>query len=134
MIYTCTWHNGISCLNSLNNSREIAKFVGWTERPSHHDIKWIFCQKSHLTRGNLMFFYFLKLNIICSMAIRPNESKKMIIILCFLLKKNHFISFYWAKKKFEQNKCCQKNLQNPKMNGKLSISYLFWKPMPLTNS
>ena len=30
MYFTC---NGFSCLDSLNNSREIAIFVGWKERP-----------------------------------------------------------------------------------------------------
>ena len=94
LLLSWTLHTGISCLHSFINSKDIAKFIGWMERPFDPDIKKMFCQKSYLTREKLMFVYFLKLNIISLMDICPYESKKLIIKLCFLLKTRNFISFF----------------------------------------
>ena len=111
--------------NSLNNSRKIAISGGWTERPSHHDIEWIVCQKSHLTGRNLILFYFLKLNMISSMAIYSNESKKSIIILCFLLQKSYFVSFYWCQKKLLNKKNPSKKITKSKIQSKV-VNLIFF--------
>ena len=46
------------------------------ERPSHHVLKYVISQKTHLTGKNLNFFYFLKLNKLSSMAICPKKVRK----------------------------------------------------------
>ena len=101
--------NGISHPNSLNNSVDIAILVCWMERPFHHDIKLIISQKWHLRGKFLIFFYFLKLNIISSMAICPNKSKTNILYYVWYLNKHNFVSFFWAKKKYWTKNICHKN-------------------------
>ena len=78
---------GISRLNSLNNSWDIVISVGWTERPSHHDIKYMNSQKSHLTANFLIFLYLLEINLISPMAKCPNKGKTNILYHVFLSKK-----------------------------------------------
>ena len=90
--------NGISHLNSLKNSRDIAISVGWTERPSHHDIKYMNSQKSHLTGNFLIFLYLLKLNLMSPMAKSPNKGKINILYYVLYCKKGDFLYFFWAKK------------------------------------
>ena len=51
--------NGISHLNSLTNSQDIAISVGWADRPTHHDIKYMNSQKYHWTGNFLIFLYHL---------------------------------------------------------------------------
>ena len=92
--------NGISHLNWLNNSRDIAISVGWTERPSHHDIKYMNSQKSHLTEIFLKFLYLLKLNLMSPMEKCPNKGKINILYYVLYCKKGDFLYFFWAKKKY----------------------------------
>ena len=73
--------NGIGHLNSLNNSWDIAISVCWTRRPSHHDIKYMNSQKSHLTEIFLKFLYLVKLNLIGPMSKCPNKGKTNILYL-----------------------------------------------------
>ena len=81
--------NGISQLSSLNNNRDITISVGWTERPSHHDIKHMNSQKSHLTGNFLIFLCLLKLNLMSPMEKCPNKGK--INILYYVNR--HFFCF-----------------------------------------
>ena len=90
--------NGISHLNSLNDSRDIAISVGWTERPSHHDIKYMNSQKSHHTGNFLIFLYLVKLNLMSPMAKCPNKGKINILYYVLYCKKSDFLYFFLAKK------------------------------------
>ena len=92
--------NGISHLNSLTNSRDIAISVAWTERPSHHDIKYMNSQKSHLNGNFLIFLYLVKLNLMSPMAKCPNKGKINILYYVLYCKKGDFLYFFWAKKKY----------------------------------
>ena len=94
----------------MKNSWDIAIFLCWTERPFHYDIKLIFSQKCHMRRKKLIFFYFVKLNIISSMAIYPDKSKTNILYYVWYLNKHNFVSFFWAKKKYWTKNICHKNL------------------------
>ena len=104
--------NGISQLNSLNNSRDIVISVGWTERPSHHDIKYMNSQKSHLTGNFLIFLYPLKLNLMSPMEKCPNKGKINILYYVLYCKKGDFLYFFWAKKNIEQKNICPKKSRN----------------------
>ena len=86
--------NGIIHLNSLNDSRDIAISVGWTERPSHHDIKYMNSQKSHLTGNFLIFLYLLKLNLMSPMAKCPKKGKTNILYYVLYSKKCYFVGFF----------------------------------------
>ena len=108
--------NGISHPNSLYNSLAIAILVCWTERPFHHDIKLIFSQKCHMRRKKLIFFYFVKLNIISSMAIYPDKSKTNILYYVWYLNKHNFVLFFWAKKNIEQKTFVTKTLESQNMH------------------
>ena len=84
----------ISRLNSLKNSQDIAISVGLTERPSHHDIKYMNSQKSHLTEIFLKFIYLLKLNLIGLMSKCPNKGKTNILYYALYCKKSDFVYFF----------------------------------------
>ena len=90
--------NGISQLSSLNNNRDITISVGWTERPSHHDIKHMNSQKSHLTGNFLIFLCLLKLNLMSPMEKCPNKDKINILFYVLYCKKGDFLYFFLAKK------------------------------------
>ena len=90
--------NGIGHLNSLNNSWDIAISVCWTRRPSHHDIKYMNSQKSHLTEIFLKFLYLVKLNLIGPMSKCPNKGKTNILYYALYCKKNDFVYFFLSKK------------------------------------
>jgi len=96
--------NGISHLNSLKNSRDIAISIGWTERPSHDDIKYMNSQKSHWTEIFLILLYLLKLNLMGALAKFPNKCKTNILYNVLYSKKCYFVYFFWAKKNIEQKK------------------------------
>ena len=104
--------NGISQLSSLNNNRDITISVGWTERPSHHDIKHMNSQKSHLTGNFLIFLCLLKLNLMSPMEKCPNKGKINILYYVLYCKKGDFLYFFWAKKNIEQKNICPKNSRN----------------------
>ena len=84
----------------MNNSWDIAISVGWTERPSHHDIKYMNIKKSHLTRIFLIFLYLLKLNLMSSKEKCSNKVKINILYYVLYCKKGDFLYFFWAKKKY----------------------------------
>ena len=104
--------NGISHLNSLKNSRDIAISIGWTERPSHDDIKYMNSQKSHWTEIFLILLYLLKLNLMGALAKFPNKGKTNILYNVLYSKKYYFVYFFWAKKNIEQKNICPKNSRN----------------------
>ena len=97
---------GISRLNSLNNSRDIVISVGWTDRPSHHDIKYMNSQKSHLTGNFLIFLCLLKLNLMSPMEKCPNKGKINILYYVLYCKKG---DFFWAKKILNKKTFVPKN-------------------------
>ena len=90
--------NGISRLDSLNNSRDIAISIGWMERPFHHDIKYMNSQKSHLTANFLIFLYLLEINLISPMAKCPNKGKTNILYYVLYCKKGDFVYIFLSKK------------------------------------
>ena len=103
--------NGISQLSSLNNNRDITISVGWTERPSHHDIKHMNSQKSHLTGNFLIFLCLLKLNLMSPMEKCPNKGKINILYYVLYCKKSDFLYFFWAKKKYWIKKHLSKKIK-----------------------
>ena len=101
--------NSISHFNSLNNSQDTAISVGWTERPSHQDIKYLNSQKSHLTRFFLVFLYLSNLNLISPMEKCTNKGKTNILYYVLYCKKGDLFIFL-TKKNIEQKYICHKNL------------------------
>ena len=112
--------NGIGHLNSLNNSWDIAISVCWTRRPSHHDIKYMNSQKSHLTEIFLKFLYLLKLNLIGPMSKCPNKGKTNILYYALYCKKSDFVYFFWVKKIYRTKKYLSQKLTRPILRAKFS--------------
>ena len=112
--------NGIGHLNSLNNSWDIAISVCWTRRPSHHDIKYMNSQKSHLTEIFLKFLYLLKLNLIGPMSKCPNKGKTNILHYALYCKKSDFVYFFWVKKIYRTKKYLSQKLTGPILRAKFS--------------
>ena len=123
--------NGISHLNSLKNSRDIAISVGWTERPSHHDIKYMNSQKSHLTGNFLIFLYLLKLNLMSPMAKCPNKGKINILYYVLYCKKSNFVLYFFSKKKRLNKKHLSLKLWELRICTIFDICQFFLKPMAL---
>ena len=115
----------------MKNSWDIAIFLCWTERPFHYDIKLIFSQKCHMRRKKLIFFYFVKPNIISSMAICPDKSKTNILYYVWYLNKHNFVSFFWAKKKILNKKHLSQKLGDRRICTFWDICQFFLKPMAL---
>ena len=111
--------NGIGHLNSLNNSWDIAISVCWRRRPSHHDIKYMNSQKSHLTEIFLKFLYLLKLNLKSPMVKCPNKVKINVLYYVLYCKKGDFLYF------FEQKKILNKKTFVPKSQGTQNM-HNFW--------
>ena len=95
----------------MKNSRDIAISVGWTERPSHHDIKYMNSQKSHWTEIFLIFIYLLKLNLMGAMAKFPNKGKTNILYNVLYSKKCYFVLFFLSKKKYWTKKHLSQKLK-----------------------
>ena len=88
-------------------------------------------QKSHLTGRNLIFFYFLKLNILSSMAICPKKVGKNILYYVLYCKKSNFVSYFLSKKKILNKKHLSQKLRELRICTILDICQFFLKPMAL---
>ena len=88
-------------------------------------------QKTHLTGRNLIFFYFLKLNKLSSMAICPKKVRKKILYYVLYCKKSNFVSYFLSKKKRLNKKHLSPKLWELRICIIFDICQFFLKPMAL---